>query len=116
MEHFPAFMKLRDEPVALAGGAPTLLGKLDLLRSANARVHVYSAALSEPLAARAGEFTWHRRPLSPADLARVALVIVSTGDESEDARIAALARGENVPVNVVDRPRLSTFKIGRAHV
>ena len=33
-------------------------------------------------------------------------------DDEEDARVATLARGRGVPVNVPDRPHLSTFALG----
>jgi uroporphyrin-III C-methyltransferase/precorrin-2 dehydrogenase/sirohydrochlorin ferrochelatase len=37
------------------------------------------------------------------------LVIAATGDDSEDARVAAIARALGVPVNVPDKPGLCSF-------
>ena len=38
-------------------------------------------------------------------------MFVATGDEEEDARVAASARRRSIPVNVVDRPGLSSFVV-----
>ena len=37
------------------------------------------------------------------------LVIAATGDDAEDARVAAIARALGVPVNVPDKPALCSF-------
>lgn len=47
-----------------------------------------------------------------AEISGRPLVIAATGNAEEDARTAAIARRIGVPVNVPDRPALSTFSLG----
>ena len=112
MRFLPVFLDLTEGVVGLVGAGPAALNKLRLLRSAGARVRWYSkdvgvaeevltAALSGPLEIC---FADPRQ----ADFADCIAVVSAAGDALDDD-IAALARSQHVPVNVVDRPELSTF-------
>ena len=112
MRFLPVFLDLTEGVVGLVGAGPAALNKLRLLRSAGARVRWYSkdvgvaeeiltAALSGPLEI---SFADPRQ----ADFADCIAVVSAAGDALDDD-IAALARSRHVPVNVVDRPELSTF-------
>ena len=112
MRFLPVFLDLTEGVVGLVGGGPAALNKLRLLRAAGARVRWYSkdvgfaeevltAALSGPLEIC---FADPRQ----ADFADCIAVVSAAGDVLDDD-IAALARSQHVPVNVVDRPELSTF-------
>lgn len=112
MHFLPVFLDLTEGVVGLVGAGPAALNKLRLLRAAAARVRWYSkdvgfaeevltAALSGPLEI---SFADPRQ----ADFADCIAVVSAAGDALDDD-IAALARGQHVPVNVVDRPELSTF-------
>jgi uroporphyrin-III C-methyltransferase/precorrin-2 dehydrogenase/sirohydrochlorin ferrochelatase len=48
-------------------------------------------------------------PFDEGCLTDAALAIGASGDESLDAALSAAARARSLPVNVVDRPTLSTF-------
>jgi uroporphyrin-III C-methyltransferase/precorrin-2 dehydrogenase/sirohydrochlorin ferrochelatase len=113
MRFLPLFLDVSAGTVALIGAGPAALNKLRLLRAAGADVRWYSQdvdvaeemllastppgrlelSLSDPLQANFREFR---------------MVVAATGTPLDDA-VAALARAGNVPVNVVDRPELSSF-------
>jgi uroporphyrin-III C-methyltransferase/precorrin-2 dehydrogenase/sirohydrochlorin ferrochelatase len=89
MRHFPIFLDLAAGPVVLVGSGAAALAKLRLLHAANADVR------------------WYRDP-EAVDLADALAVVVATGGPADEV-IAARARALRIPVNVVDRPELSTF-------
>src|SRR5262245_56419373 len=89
MRHFPVFLDLAAGPVVLVGSGPAAHTKLRLLQAANAAVR------------------WHRDADAP-DLSDAMAVIAATGSPADEV-IAAHARALRIPVNVVDRPELSTF-------
>lgn len=108
MRFLPLFFDLTAGPVILAGSGQQALAKLRILKAAGAHVrwHVLSPEELEDTNADGIEL----RIGLPADedfLGAVALV-ASAGKEI-DERLAAQARAMNLPVNVVDRPDLSTF-------
>lgn len=92
MRHFPAFFDLAGRTVLVAGTTPAADQRAGLLRAAGAIV---------------------RRRNSPtdADFADARLAFIATGEELVDARLAAAARAQGVPVNVVDRPHLCDFVV-----
>ena len=113
MRFLPVFLDLTSGTIALAGSGPAALNKLRLLRSAGASVRWFSAnadVAEEALLVSAGprqlEISFDD-PLH-ADFAKFIAVVAATGG-SLDQEIAARARAANTPVNVVDRPDLSTF-------
>jgi uroporphyrin-III C-methyltransferase/precorrin-2 dehydrogenase/sirohydrochlorin ferrochelatase len=89
MRHFPVFLDLAAGPVVLVGSGAAALAKLRLLRAANASVR------------------WFRDP-DTVDLSDAMAVIAADGSAADEV-IAARARALRIPVNVVDRPELSTF-------
>jgi uroporphyrin-III C-methyltransferase/precorrin-2 dehydrogenase/sirohydrochlorin ferrochelatase len=89
MRHFPVFLDLAAGPVVLVGSGAAALAKLRLLRAADANVR------------------WYRDP-EAVDIADAVAVIAADGSAADDV-IAARARASRIPVNVVDRPELSTF-------
>jgi uroporphyrin-III C-methyltransferase/precorrin-2 dehydrogenase/sirohydrochlorin ferrochelatase len=89
MRHFPVFLDLAAGPVVLVGSGAAALAKLRLLRAANASVR------------------WSRDP-DTVDLSDAMAVIAADGSAADEV-VAARARALRIPVNVVDRPELSTF-------
>jgi uroporphyrin-III C-methyltransferase/precorrin-2 dehydrogenase/sirohydrochlorin ferrochelatase len=111
MRYFPAFHDLSARPSLVVGGGEVAARKLRLLLKANARPVVVAPAVGTEIAglARAGALTWHARPFEAADIAGCALVIGATGLPAVDAAVSEAAQAAGVPVNVVDRPELSSF-------
>jgi uroporphyrin-III C-methyltransferase/precorrin-2 dehydrogenase/sirohydrochlorin ferrochelatase len=112
MRFLPVFLDSAAGVFILVGSGEPALGKLRLLRAAGAHVRwfagkadVVEAASTLPGRGRleidAGD------PLN-ADLSEAVAVVSATGD-ALDTEIAQRARQRRVPVNVVDRPDLSTF-------
>jgi uroporphyrin-III C-methyltransferase/precorrin-2 dehydrogenase/sirohydrochlorin ferrochelatase len=108
MRFFPVFLDLAARTVVLVGCGDPAENKLRLLRAARARVrwHVDDPAAVER--AHADDQVEVRALHPDPDLAGATAVIAASGGDA-DVRIAARARALNIPVNVVDRPDLSTF-------
>jgi uroporphyrin-III C-methyltransferase/precorrin-2 dehydrogenase/sirohydrochlorin ferrochelatase len=111
MRFLPLFFDAAAGVVMLVGSGEPALGKLRLLRAAGAHVRWFAreADIAEDVVTLAGPGRLEISIGDPltADLSDVA-AIVSAAD-ALDAQIAARARRQRIPVNVVDRPELSTF-------
>jgi uroporphyrin-III C-methyltransferase / precorrin-2 dehydrogenase / sirohydrochlorin ferrochelatase len=107
MRHFPVFLDLAAGPVVLVGSGAAALAKLRLLRAADARVRWYRDAGadegSDPMVEVFAGVAAEQVDLSDA------VAVVAAGGARADEIIAARARALRIPVNVVDRPELSTF-------
>jgi uroporphyrin-III C-methyltransferase/precorrin-2 dehydrogenase/sirohydrochlorin ferrochelatase len=113
MRFLPLFLDLSAGKVALIGSGPAALNKLRLLRAAGADVRWYSddvdVAEEVLLASRPpGRLELSLADPLDANFREFRLVVAATGAALDDA-VAALARAGNVPINVVDRPELSSF-------
>jgi uroporphyrin-III C-methyltransferase/precorrin-2 dehydrogenase/sirohydrochlorin ferrochelatase len=109
----PLFLDVTAGTVALIGAGPAALNKLRLLRAAGADVRWYSDDIDvaeELLLASASPGRLELSLSDPlqANFREFRMVVAATGTPLDDA-VAALARAVNVPVNVVDRPELSSF-------
>jgi uroporphyrin-III C-methyltransferase/precorrin-2 dehydrogenase/sirohydrochlorin ferrochelatase len=111
MQNFPLFLTLQDRRALLVGGSEQAAGKLDLLLSAGARVALVAETVTGEIAQLIdeGRICWAGRTFDEADLDGVSLVIVASADEAVQARVSQAAQTRGVPVNVVDRPALSSF-------
>ncbi|MGF1592188.1 MAG: siroheme synthase CysG [Kiloniellaceae bacterium] len=111
MRYFPAFHDLSTRPSLVVGGGEAAARKLRLLMKAGARAVVVAPEAGAEIAglAAADRLTWHARPFAAADVAGCGLVIAATGRPEVDAAVSEAAQSAGLPVNVVDRPELSTF-------
>ena len=112
MRFLPVFLDVRSGTVALVGSGPAALSKLRLLRSAGADVRWLSGDVDvaeEVLLASAPSGRLELSFADPlqADYSEFVAVVAAAG--ALDEGVAARARASNLPVNVVDRPDLSTF-------
>ena len=111
MRFLPLFFDTAAGVVMLVGSGEAALGKLRLLRAAGAHVRWFAREtdIAEDIVTLAGPGRLEISVGDPlaADLSDVA-AIVSAAD-TLDAQIAARARRHRIPVNIVDRPELSTF-------
>jgi uroporphyrin-III C-methyltransferase/precorrin-2 dehydrogenase/sirohydrochlorin ferrochelatase len=109
MRFLPVFLDLTAGPVVLAGSGEGAAAKLRLLRAAGARVRWYRDRATtshegaddhvEIIVGQASE---------DLDLSGAIAVVAAAGDP-HDSVVVARARALRIPVNVVDRPELSTF-------
>jgi uroporphyrin-III C-methyltransferase / precorrin-2 dehydrogenase / sirohydrochlorin ferrochelatase len=113
MQFLPVFLNLSAGHVMLVGSGPQAIAKLHLLRAAGAGVRWFSPDpdVAEELVV-ASHYRGHIEIKigEPAESEIAgALALVSAAGSDIDERLAAWARAASVPVNVVDRPDLSTF-------
>lgn len=90
MRHFPLFMELSGRPVLVLGVGEVAERKAGLLRQAGAVVRL-------------------RPTFDPADLDGCALAIGADAPGPDKLALSVAARVHGIPVNVVDRPELSSF-------
>src|SRR5262249_61355597 len=112
MRFLPVFLDAAAGVVIVVGSGEPALGKLRLLLAAGAHVRWFSrdADVAEEMLSLSAQGRLEISfddPLT-ADLSD-AVAVVSAAGEALDAQIAARARRHRIPVNVVDRPELSTF-------
>jgi len=113
MRFLPVFLDLTCDRVVLIGSNEAAMNKLRLLGAAQARVRWYplrTDIAEEVLQAAAGQSRLEVSLDDPlaADFSNV-VAVVSAAGASFDDKIAAHARALRLPINVVDRPELSTF-------
>lgn len=111
MAVLPLFVDLGRGPVVLAGGGNAAGAKLAILRARGAIVHWYplGAGTERSDVPDGPQISIRDGEPSARDLDGAVAAIVAAGGEAAE-RIAAIARKLRVPVNVIDRPELSTFQ------
>ena len=112
MRFLPVFLDTSSGLVIVVGSGEPARGKLRLLRAGGAHVRWFSrdVDIAEEMLTLPGRGRLEISVGDPlkADLSDAVVVVSATGD-ALDAQIAARARRHRIPVNVVDRPELSTF-------
>lgn len=91
MGYFPVCVDLTGKTVVLVGSGEQIRDKVEKLRPFGPRMVFRDDLTAEDLAGK------------------IALVVVGDKSEGEAERIAALCELQQIPVNVVDQPRLCTF-------
>lgn len=111
MEYLPVNLDLRGRKALLIGGGQVATRKARVLLRAGAWVGIVSPEISGELQQWVSENRCVRLAdyFQPEHIEGVAVVICATDDGALNARVAGLATQKNVPVNVVDEPRLCTF-------
>ena len=111
MNNFPIFLRVRGKPVLLVGSGEAAVAKARLLIAAGADLTVVVSEAAEDLIALEANqgFRIERRSFRELDVHGMSIVIGATGIDAVDRQIARAAEEYRVPVNIVDRPELSTF-------
>jgi len=111
MDFLPIFYDLKGQRCLVVGGGDVALRKADLLVRAGAKLRVVSPdlcdALDELIQQSGGEY--HHCTYSPDYLSDVALVIAATDNAAVNIQVSEDAKQQNLPINVVDNPALSSF-------
>ena len=109
MRYLPLHVDLRDRTVLVIGGGEVARRKVDLLLRAGARVHLIALQIIPKLRVMLEDHVIVESAYSglPAELS-IALVIAATSDAKLNERISVAAQADNIPVNVVDAPSLSS--------
>ena len=110
MRYFPIFLDFDGRRVLAVGGGEAILNKIRLLQRTNAAIEIVADSLDATLDGLAshGALAWVARRFEPAQLDGV-VAVFAAADDITNAAVFEAARRRNVPVNVVDRPELSTF-------
>ena len=111
MQTFPLFMSLQGRRALVVGGTEAAARKVELLLSAGAQVALIADTVVGEITQLIdeGRISWAGRGFDDEDLAGVSLVVVASEDEALQARVSLTAQRRCLPVNVVDRPKLSSF-------
>jgi uroporphyrin-III C-methyltransferase/precorrin-2 dehydrogenase/sirohydrochlorin ferrochelatase len=111
MRTFPIFVDVARKAPLVTGGGELAAIKARLLLKRAGTVDVAAAELGPELAGleRAGRVALVPGRPGIDQIRGRPLVIAATGDDDEDARVAAMARALGVPVNVPDKPALCSF-------
>lgn len=111
MKYFPAFLDLKGQPCLVVGGGEPATRKVRLLLKAGAKVTLAAPKVVTEIAdlAAEGALNLVQRGFVAGDVRGRRAVIGATGLDEVDARVAEAAHRAGVPVNVVDRPDLSSF-------
>ncbi len=113
MRYFPTFFDITEKSCLVVGGGKVAARKIRLLRRAGARVTVVArdpVQEIEELAAT-GELELVQRGFVEGDLRGRALAIGAAEHDELDRRLSEAAQERGVPVNIVDRPALSSFTV-----
>ncbi len=111
MQSLPIFINLIDQRCVVIGGGEVALRKISMLRKAQAnKIDCYALDASEPLLALADDhLVLHQAAFSPEQLEGACIVIAATDDHAVNEAVSIAAKACNIPVNVVDAPKLCTF-------
>lgn len=111
MNFLPIFVRIKGRPCLVVGGGDVAARKVSLLLSAGAKVRVVAPTLCPALLRAAAESTIEHLPraFDENDLHGCALIVSATDDHKLNQDVSALAQQRNIPVNVVDNPRLCSF-------
>jgi len=113
MAGFPIFVEVGRRPPLIVGGGELALTKARLLLKRAQVVDVAANRICEGMRelSKAGTVRILPAELNAEIIRGRPLVVSATADEDEDRRISAIACAFGVPVNVPDRPLLSTFSL-----
>lgn len=112
MRYFPIQLDVSGQPALVVGAEGEVVGKIERLLEAGAKVRVVAEGAVEPRVAElaeAGALALERRPFEDGDLAGARVVFVATGEEETGRRLIDAARAAGALLCTVDRPELSTF-------
>ena len=111
MDYFPIFLNLKQQPCLVVGAGEVALRKITLLIRSGAQITVIAAEVSDAVAAMESSHSLKiiKKPFAAEDLQNYRLVISATNHEETNQLVAKTANERNIPVNVVDNPKLCSF-------
>ena len=108
MDFLPLHFNLRGAPVLLVGGGEIARRKAVLISEAGAVLVCVAPKLEFDLTALSADHAWREKTFEAADVVGMRLVVAATDDALVNERVSLAAQAQNLPVNVVDQPSLST--------
>jgi len=108
MDYLPIFLDVKGKKCLVVGGGDVSFRKTTLLLQAGAQVTIVSPVLNAEFATLAGIKHIAER-FKTSHLEDHILVIAATDEEATNEAVSREARHRNMPVNVVDNPKLCSF-------
>ena len=108
MDFLPLHFNLRGAPVLLVGGGEIARRKAVLINEAGAVLVCVAPKLEFDLTALSADHAWREKTFDASDVVGMRLVVAATDDALVNERVSLAAQAQNLPVNVVDQPSLST--------
>ncbi len=112
MEYFPLFIDLKNQNCLVVGAGEVAARKIELLAKAGANITVVAPTISDSvnlLTSNQQNINIIQREFTCTDINRQRLIISATNQADINALVAATANNNNIPVNVVDNPKLCSF-------
>ena len=111
MEFLPLFLNLREQDCIIVGGGVVALRKAILLIRAKANLILVSPQFVSQLQdfAKEGKCKLVQEEFTAEQLEGARIVIAATDNEKVNIRVANSANKKQIPVNVVDQPKLCSF-------
>ena len=111
MNHFPAFIDLKDQPCLIVGGGEVALRKARLLQTCGANLTVIAAEVCHELAEeiRQKHIQHLARDYQEGDVAGMRLVIAATSNNQVNHAVHRECEAQRILVNVVDDPQACRF-------
>jgi len=111
MNYLPIFVDIKDKKCLVVGAGGIAARKADLLTKAGAKVQVVSPELGSEMQRFVDDskLSWMQKSFEPVDLEGVNLVIAATSDATINQQVSAECHSRQLPVNVVDNPKLCSF-------
>ena len=109
MRYLPLHVDLQGRTVLVVGGGEIARRKVDLLLSAGARIELMAPTVLGELKKILADHVIQEVDYRGLPVGRsFALVVAATSDQAVNEAVSVDARADNIPVNVVDAPELST--------
>ena len=111
MEFLPLFLNLREQDCIIVGGGVVALRKAILLIRAKANLILVSPQFVSQLQdfSKEGKCKLVQEEFTAEQLEGARIVIAATDNEKVNIRVANSANKKQIPVNVVDQPKLCSF-------
>ncbi len=111
MDYLPIFIDIKHQPCLVVGGGDVAYRKINLLLKADAAVTCVAKECCEEIRklAKSKKIKYIKKAFIKSDINAQMLIISATDNVNLNARVSALAKEVNIPVNVVDSPALCSF-------
>ncbi len=111
MDYFPLFLKLDEQNCLVVGAGTIATRKIELLLRAGAVITVIAKEISPTISSMQdnNRLIIKEKIFEASDVKGFRLIVSATNDSSTNRLVSQSATEENIPVNVVDDPKLCSF-------
>lgn len=111
MNYFPIALRLKGRRVIVVGAGKVAERKIRAFLSADAKICVIAPSVTQGILSLYARrlIRWIPRFVQRWDICKASLIIAATDSFEVNKGISQWARSRGIPVNAVDRPKLSDF-------